>query len=108
MSWQDGLKGDSLSWLLEHESPDVRYQALRHLADLPPGEPALTEAARLARTIEIIREKQGDQGAGRWNTIIPVKPGAIMERRDNPTPGLRCAPCACSKPLPERLPCWRI
>jgi hypothetical protein len=33
MSWQGQLKGDSLSWLLEPESPGVRYQALRDLVD---------------------------------------------------------------------------
>jgi hypothetical protein len=33
MSWQNQLKGDSLSWLLESDSPDVRYLALRDLAD---------------------------------------------------------------------------
>lgn len=31
MSWQNQLKGDSLSWLLEPDSPDVRYLALRDL-----------------------------------------------------------------------------
>jgi hypothetical protein len=33
MSWQNQLKGDSLSWLLEPDSWDVRYLALRDLAD---------------------------------------------------------------------------
>jgi hypothetical protein len=33
MSWQDQLKGDSLSWLLEPESPGVRYLALRDLVE---------------------------------------------------------------------------
>ena len=31
MSWQNQLKGDSLSWLLEPDSPDVHYLALRDL-----------------------------------------------------------------------------
>jgi hypothetical protein len=31
MSWQDQLKGDSLSWLLETENPEVKYLALRDL-----------------------------------------------------------------------------
>lgn len=47
MSWQEELKGDSLSWLLETESPGVRYLALR---DLLPGsgtDPGL-RAARAA------------------------------------------------------------
>lgn len=33
MSWKNQLKGDPTSWLLESESPDVRYLALRDLAD---------------------------------------------------------------------------
>ena len=47
MSWQDQLKGDSLSWLLEPESPEVRYLAMRHLLDLPPDDSQLL-AARTA------------------------------------------------------------
>lgn len=33
MSWQDQLKGDSLAWLLETETPEIRYLALRDLLD---------------------------------------------------------------------------
>ena len=33
MSWQNQLKGDSLSWLLDRDSPGVCYLALRDLAD---------------------------------------------------------------------------
>jgi len=33
MSWQNQLKGDPLSWLLEPESPGVRYLALRDLVE---------------------------------------------------------------------------
>ena len=33
MSWQNQLKGNSLSWLLEPNSPGVRYLALRDLID---------------------------------------------------------------------------
>jgi len=36
MSWQDQLNGDSLSWLLEPDSPGVRYLALRDLVGLSP------------------------------------------------------------------------
>lgn len=71
-SWQDGLKGDSLSWLLKHESPDVRSLALRHLANLPPGDPALTEAAHHAHSsgpIAAVLAEMHPQGY--W-----VKPGA--------------------------------
>lgn len=33
MSWKNQLKGDSVSWLLEPDSPGVRYLALRDLVD---------------------------------------------------------------------------
>ena len=33
MSWQNQLQGDSLTWLLEPESPGVRYLAMRDLLD---------------------------------------------------------------------------
>ncbi len=33
MTWQSQLRGDSLSWLLEKDSPTVRYLALRDLVD---------------------------------------------------------------------------
>jgi hypothetical protein len=47
MSWQDQLNGDSLSWLLEEDSPGVRYLAMRDLA--PRAKPAdLQEARRQA------------------------------------------------------------
>jgi len=45
MSWQDQLKGNSLSWLLETNSPEVRYLALR---DLRPGTDSELRAARKA------------------------------------------------------------
>lgn len=50
MPWQDQLKGDSLSWLLEPDSPGVRYLALRDLLDCPKGDPELDVAQRLAHT----------------------------------------------------------
>ena len=37
--WQDQLKGDSLSWLLEPETPEVRYLALRDLRRSSQGRP---------------------------------------------------------------------
>ena len=33
MPWQNQLRGDSLSWLLEADSPGVRYLAVRDLVD---------------------------------------------------------------------------
>jgi len=40
MSWQDQLKADSLTWLLESASPGVRYLALRDLLDCPEDDAA--------------------------------------------------------------------
>ncbi len=48
MSWKEQLKGDSLTWLLEHESPGVRYLALRDLAALPKDDPELRAARKAA------------------------------------------------------------
>lgn len=47
MTWRDQLKGDALPWLLESDSPGVRYLALRDLADgSQPG--ALRQARKTA------------------------------------------------------------
>jgi hypothetical protein len=48
MSWQDLLKGDSLSWLLETNTPEVRYLALRDLLDYPKTDPELQAACKAA------------------------------------------------------------
>jgi hypothetical protein len=50
MVWQDQLKGDSLSWLLEPDTPGVRYLALRDLLDPPGGNPELRAARQAAHT----------------------------------------------------------
>ncbi len=71
MSWQDGLKSDSFSWLLEHDSPGVRYLALKHLTELPDDDPTLHEAAGLAhRAGPIAKILAAMQPEGYW-----VKPG---------------------------------
>jgi hypothetical protein len=48
MSWQDQLNGDSLNWLLETQTPAVRYLARRDLSDCPPDDPELHLARRAA------------------------------------------------------------
>ncbi len=48
MSWQDRLKGDSLSWLLEPENPEIRYLALRDLMDAPETDANLRAARKAA------------------------------------------------------------
>ncbi len=71
MSWQDQLKGNSLPWLLEPESPGVRYLALRDLLELPQDDPELATARRAAHQKGPIAAilAQMDQ-AGYW-----VEPG---------------------------------
>ena len=48
MSWQDQLKGDSLSWLLETKTPEVRYLALRDLVECRPADTKLRAACEAA------------------------------------------------------------
>jgi hypothetical protein len=48
MSWQGQLKGDSLSWLMEAETPGVRYPALRDLLDRPAADSDLRAARKAA------------------------------------------------------------
>jgi hypothetical protein len=48
MAWQAQLKGNSLPWLLETESPGVRYLALRYLVDLPDDDTELRAARKAA------------------------------------------------------------
>jgi len=48
MSWQDQLRGDSLTWLLGADTPGVRYLARRDLLDLPPDYLDLIAAQRSA------------------------------------------------------------
>lgn len=48
MGWQNKLKGDSLSWLLEDDSPGVRYLAIRDLLDHPPDSAEVLQARQLA------------------------------------------------------------
>ena len=50
MSWQDHLRGDPSPWLLEPESPGVRYLALRDLLGRPPNDPELAAACQAAHT----------------------------------------------------------
>ena len=72
--WQDLLKGDSLTWLLEEDkaNPAVCYLALRDIVGLPEDSPELLKAkteAMTTGTIERVLASQRPQGY--W-----VKPGA--------------------------------
>lgn len=71
MSWKDQLKKDSLPWLLEAESPGVRYLALRDLLELPGEDAELKTTRRTAHQagpIAVLLDKMDP--AGFW-----VEPG---------------------------------
>ena len=48
MNWQTQLRGDSFAWLLEEDSPNVRYLALRDLMDTPADDQELVTAQQAA------------------------------------------------------------
>ncbi|GMQ78845.1 MAG: hypothetical protein BMS9Abin02_1385 [Anaerolineae bacterium] len=48
MTWEKMLNGDSMSWLLESDSPGVRYLALRDLVGLEDNDPVLAAAMNRA------------------------------------------------------------
>ena len=50
MAWQEQLKGDPISWLLEPDRQGVRYLALRDLLDRPTDDPELSAAREMAYT----------------------------------------------------------
>lgn len=50
MSWQNQLNGVSLSWVLEEDSPGVRYLAMRDLLDMAQDQPELQAARTEAHT----------------------------------------------------------
>jgi hypothetical protein len=64
MSWQNQLKGDSLSWLLEPNSPGVRYLTLRDLVDSAKEAEisAACEAAHKGGPIAAILENMSTEG----------------------------------------------
>jgi hypothetical protein len=50
MAWSDQSESQALHWLLESDTPGVRYLALRDLLDCPPDDPELQAARRVAHT----------------------------------------------------------
>ncbi len=72
MSWQNQLRGDSVSWLLEPDLPGVRYLALRDLVGLSIEDKELKSARKLAHKEGPIAEVLSHmEEAGYW-----VKAGA--------------------------------
>ena len=71
MSWQEQISGDALSWLLEEESPGVRYLALRDLVGLQADDAELCGARKAAyEQGPIAAILAGMDAAGYW-----VEPG---------------------------------
>ena len=65
MSWRNQLKGDSLSWVLESDSPGVRYLAMRDLLDYAPDDPdfqAARKAAHIGGPLSRILDEMEDPG----------------------------------------------
>ena len=65
MSWQTQLRGDSVSWLMKSDSPDVRYVAMRDLLDLPNDDKQLKAARKLAHKegpIAHVLSKMNEEG----------------------------------------------
>jgi|GEM_PF-2307676 hypothetical protein len=54
MSWQDRLKGDSLSWLLETKTLEVRILALRDLLECPQSDSDSSESMALLRCLSAL------------------------------------------------------
>ena len=66
MSWQNQLNGDSLSWLLEPDSPGVRYLALRDLVDGAKETDISTASETAHREGPIADILQGMSAEGYW------------------------------------------
>jgi hypothetical protein len=67
MSWQNQLRGDSVSYLLGPDSPGVRYLALRDLMELSAGDAKLKSARKLAHRDGPIAEVLSHmEDAGYW------------------------------------------
>ncbi len=66
-TWQEQSKADALPWLLERESPGVRYLALRDLMDLPEDDRELRSARKSAHRQGPIATILGEMDkAGYW------------------------------------------
>ncbi len=67
MTWLDQLNGDSLSWLLEDQTPGVKHLALRDLLEAPKSDPVLRTASTAAHKTGPIAQVLGAMDeAGFW------------------------------------------
>ncbi len=72
MSWQKQLKGDSLSWLMGADEPEVQYLAMRDLLGCPKDDPELSQARKRAHKNGPIAAILAEMNpAGYWVTPGP-------------------------------------
>lgn len=64
--WGVRLNGDPLPWLLDGDEPAVRHRAHQELLDLPPGDPEVVEARRLAMASDPIAAILAAQAPEGW------------------------------------------
>jgi len=101
MSWQEQLNGDSLSWLLEHDEPGVRYLAMRDLLGLPADGVDVITAQELAHNegpISIILDEMDDSGY--W---VEAGPGYNPKYRSTVWSIILLAQLGASVQLDERI-----
>lgn len=101
MTWKSGLNDDALSWLLEGDTPGVRYLAMRDLLDLSPDDPELLAARVEAHTdgpiAVILAEMEPD---GYW---VKPGPGYLPKYRSTVWSIIMLAQLGASITLDERI-----
>ena len=63
--WKSMLKADPTGWLLEKDTPSVRYFALSQLLDKPQNDPEVQAAKKEIMTFGVVPKilaKQNDSG----------------------------------------------
>ena len=55
-NWQQFLNGDPLPWLLDPETPSVRYWTLIELLDQPTNDPEVQETKAVIALQPLVRE----------------------------------------------------
>jgi hypothetical protein len=95
VAWQEQLRGDPLPWVLEPESPGVRYLALRDVLDRHEADPEFRAARRVAHrrgpigTVLANIDRSGywvEPGSGYlpkyrstvWSTVLLAQLGATV------------------------------
>jgi hypothetical protein len=102
MSWQNQLKGDSLFWLLENDTPGVRYLALRDLLDYPKDDATLLAAKRAAHTTGPIADILAEMDeAGFW---VRPGPGYTAKYRGAPWSIIALSQLGASVEMDGRIP----